>query len=346
MTHTRSRVSQFFAMVMALLTVAALATTLAACSDGGAGEGEKILFAPDWTPNTNQTGLFVAKAKGFFEDTGIDVEILPYNEAGTDVLVDSGQATFGMGTQDRLTIAKSAGADIKSVMAVEQHWATEIAVLADRADIKSPKDLDGKTFGGFGEPADEAILKGVIQAAGGKGEFDSVVLNTNAYEALYNKEVDFTIPYVAWESIEAKKRGIDLKGWRYTDFGFPDNYQIIIFGNQDWMAQHPEETTKFVQAVQRGYQYAIDNPEDAAKILQEENPELLTDLDLLIESQKTLSGEFMRDADGKFGRQTEKQWADLGAFLYDNNLLVDRDGKPLANQPEWKNFFTNEYLAD
>lgn len=341
-----SRISAATMLRRVAVIVAVLAAAMALASCSKEESGAKIVFAPDWDPNTNQTGIYVAKAKGYFEETGIDVEILPYNGAGTDALVDSGQATFGMGTQDRLTIAKTAGANITSVLAVQQHWTTEIAVLADRDDITSPADLDGKKFGGFGEPADDAILKGVIQAAGGKGEFESIVLEGNAYEALYSKDVDFAIPYVAWESIEADKRGVELKGWRYTDFGFPDNYQIIIFGNESWMADHPEEAKKFIQAVQCGYQFAIDNPEEAAKILQEENPELLTDLDLLVKSQKMLSEEFMLDAEGKFGRQTEKQWAELGKFLYDNKLLVDNDGKELTTEPNWSTFFTNDYISD
>ena len=48
--------------------------------------------------------------------------------------------------------AFAAGADITSVMAVLQHWGTQIAVRADRTDITSPKDLDGKVYGGFGGP--------------------------------------------------------------------------------------------------------------------------------------------------------------------------------------------------
>ena len=39
------------------------------------GAQEKITFCLDWTPNTNHTGLYVAQAKGYYEEAGLDVEI-------------------------------------------------------------------------------------------------------------------------------------------------------------------------------------------------------------------------------------------------------------------------------
>ena len=47
------------------------------------GAQEKITFCLDWTPNTNHTGLYVAQAKGYYEEAGLDVEIVqpPINTA-------------------------------------------------------------------------------------------------------------------------------------------------------------------------------------------------------------------------------------------------------------------------
>ena len=53
--------------------------------------------------------------------------------------------------------------------------------------IKRPRDLDGKTYAGFGYPNEEPTLKAVIKADGGKGDFTTVTLDTAAYEALYAK---------------------------------------------------------------------------------------------------------------------------------------------------------------
>ena len=339
---------------IAAASVLALATLLTGCggsdtaAEGTAASNAKttVRFALDWTPNTNHTGLYVALNKGYFEEAGIDVEILPFNNSNPEVLVDAGQAEFGISFQDTASMSMASGADLKSVLAVEQTWATEVAVLADRDDIQSPADLDGLTFGGFDNPAETKTMQGVVKSAGGKGDFDTVVLGTSAYEALYSGDVDFTVPYVAWEGIEAEHRGVDLKTFAYTDHGFPDAYQVIVVGNNTWLDENPDIARDFVQALARGYEDSVEDPEAAAKILQEENSGLLTDLDMLVESQQMLADDYMLDDNGDFGIQTEQHWSELGQFLFDSELLTDNNGKPLDEQPEWSEFFTNEYLQD
>lgn len=127
------------------LTALASTMMLAACG-GGADDSDgmtKVRFALDWTPNTNHTGLYVAMNKGYFEEAGLDVEVVPYNDSNPILLTDSGNAEFAADTQDRMTMAKAAGADVRSVLAIQQSWTTEVSVLAERDDIKSPADLDG-----------------------------------------------------------------------------------------------------------------------------------------------------------------------------------------------------------
>ena len=55
-----------------------------------------------------------------------------------------------------------------------------------------------------------------------------------------------------------------MRYFRYTDFGFPDSYAIVIDANEGWLAQNPDRAAKFVQALQRGYQFAADNPDGAS----------------------------------------------------------------------------------
>lgn len=344
--HPTRRITSVLGATAAVAVVAALVGCSAADTPELDAETPTVRFALDWTPNTNHTGLYVALNQGYFADAGIDVEVLPFNNSNPEVLVDAGQAEFGISFQDTATLSMASGADLRSVLAVQQTWTTEVAVLAERDDIESPADLDGLVFGGFDNPAETSTMRGVVEAAGGSGEFETVVLGTSAYEALYAGEVDFTVPFVAWEGIEAEHRGVDLKTFAYTDSGFPDAYQVIVAGNASWMEQHPDLARGFVQALARGYEDAIEDPEAAAEMLQEENASLLTDLDLLVESQRMLSEQFMLDDAGEFGRQTEEQWSELGDFYFDAGLLAERDGSPLAERPDWSVFFTNEYLED
>ncbi len=327
--------------LLAILLLAA--GTLTACSS--ANQGDTIRFALDWTPNTNHTGLYVALEEGYFADAGLDVEILPYGETSPDTLIDAGRAEFGISFQSSATFAKAGGADIVSVLAPLQHWATAIGVRADDTTIKSPKDLDGRTYAGFGDAGEVETLKQVIKNDGGKGEFTNITLGTSAYEAVYAGEADFTVPYIAWEGIEAEHSKTPFKTFSYTDFGFPDAYAIVVDANQTWLNDHLEEARKFVQALQRGYQFAADEPDRAAQILIDANPGAFPDASLITESQRMLAEKYMKDANGRVGAQTLEQWTGFSRFLFEHGLLVDESGAKLTKEPDWSTYFTNEYLA-
>ncbi len=334
-----------------IVLAAVLALVLAGCAGGGGAGGSepsgpaKIRIALDWTPNTNHTGLYVAQQEGYFRDAGLDVEFLPYNNSSPDTLVSAGAAEFGISFQDSFTFSKAAGADITSVMAVLQHWATQIAVRADRADITSPRDLDGKTYGGFGGPGEAPKMSAVIKNAGGTGKFSAVVLGTAAYEALYNGQVDFTEPFMAWEGIEADLRGEPLKTFSYTDYGFPDAYNVLLIGNSPWLKAHPDLAAKFVQAAQRGYRLGADDPARGAALLMAANPGAFTAPELVTRSQDMLSARFLRDESGAVGPQTLQKWAGYSGFVVDSGVLTGPDGAPLTTRPDFSTWFTNEYLG-
>ncbi|MFA9424584.1 MAG: ABC transporter substrate-binding protein, partial [Sedimentibacter sp.] len=64
-------------------------------TDDTAKINEKVSIVLDWTPNTNHTGLYVAQAKGYFAEQGLDVEIVQPPEGGAEMLVGGGGAEFG-----------------------------------------------------------------------------------------------------------------------------------------------------------------------------------------------------------------------------------------------------------
>ncbi|MGW0019703.1 ABC transporter substrate-binding protein [Rhodococcus sp. NPDC003382] len=327
----------------ALLVAIVAIALVPACSSSES--DDTIRFALDWTPNTNHTGLYVAMQEGLFDEAGLDVEILPYNNTTPDTLVDAGNAEFGISTQGMTTFARAAGSHTVSVLAPLQHWATGIAVKADRADLARPRDLDGHIYAGFGDPGDEETLRQVIRNDGGRGEFTSVILGTSAYEAVYSGTADFTASYLAWEGIEAEHRGLPMRYFSYTDYGFPDAYAIVISGNEDWLAEHPEQARAFVQAVQRGYEIAAEDPERAARDLIDANPGAFEDEALVFESQRMLSADQLRDENGNVGTQTLERWTGYSRFLYEKGLLAGPDGRPLTEEPDWSTYFTDDYLT-
>jgi ABC-type nitrate/sulfonate/bicarbonate transport system substrate-binding protein len=327
-----------------VLAALAASPLLAACGAGGGGT-RSVRIALDWTPNTNHTGLYVAQQQGWFRDAGLDVQFLPFNSTSPDTLVSSGAAEFGISFQDSFTYSKAAGADITSVMAILQHWGTAIGIRAGRTDITSPKDLDGKIYGGFGGPGEQPKMATVIRDAGGRGVFTTVVLGTSAYEALYAGKVDFTEPFLAWEGIQAQMSGRPFRTFAYTDYGFPDAYSVLLMANSPWLAAHPDQATAFVRAAQRGYQLGADDPGRAAQLLMDANPGTFTEPTLVTRSQDMLAATYLKDGAGKVGPQTSGTWTGYSGFVFDTGTLVGPDGTPLATRPDFSTWFTNAHLG-
>ena len=106
--------------IIALLLSVLIVFCLSAC---GKTENEKITIVLDWTPNTNHTGIFVAQANGYFEDAGLNVEIVQPPEDGAVALVASGKAQFGVSFQDTIAPAffGESPVPVTAVAAVIQH---------------------------------------------------------------------------------------------------------------------------------------------------------------------------------------------------------------------------------
>ena len=132
---------------------------------GSQGALGTVRLALDWTPNTNHTGFYVADANGWYDQAGVDLQVLPYTGTTPETLIAAGQAECGISFQDAMTFAAAAGAPIVSVMAILQHTAQEIAVLAS-----SDHPAEGPRrphYAGFGYPNEEPTLQSVIKADGG-----------------------------------------------------------------------------------------------------------------------------------------------------------------------------------
>ncbi|RKJ22474.1 ABC transporter substrate-binding protein, partial [Butyricicoccus sp. 1XD8-22] len=98
-------------------------------------------------------------------DEGLDVEIILPGEAGADQLVASGKSEFGVSYQESITEARVQDVPIVSIGAVIQHNTSGFASPVDK-NIKSPKDFEGKSYGGWGAPLEKAVLASLMETEG------------------------------------------------------------------------------------------------------------------------------------------------------------------------------------
>jgi ABC-type nitrate/sulfonate/bicarbonate transport system substrate-binding protein len=97
-----------------------------------------------------------------------------------------------------------------------------------------------------------------------------------------------------------------------------DEYSPLIVANNDYLEENPDRAKAFLAAVKKGYEYAIDNPKEAAGILCEEVPEL--DEELVLNSQEWLADQYTADAD-YWGELDTDRWDACYGWLYDQGII-------------------------
>lgn len=334
-----------------LLALCALLLTLTACGQnagktaetGPAASGAKTAEKPrdvkivlDWSPNTNHTGLYVAKEQGYYEEEGLNVDIVLPGAGGADAMVASGEVPFGVSVQENVTQGRIQGVPLVSIAAVIQHNTSGFAAPADKG-IKTPKDFEGKTYGGWGSPVEEAVMKSIMDQSGADvGKVKFVNIGEADYFTAVKRDIDFAWIFYAWTGIEAELRGEPLDMQYVKDYSKQlDYYTPVIVTNEKTIADDPELIKAFMRATSKGYRYAIEHPEESAEMLLKAVPDL--DKDLVVASQKWLSPKYQEDA-ARWGEQKREVWQNYSDWMHERGLLE----KPLDTDKA----FTNEFLPE
>ena len=321
--------------VIFLLTIA-MVLGLAAC--GGTGE-EPITVVLDWTPNTNHTGIYVALAKGYFEEMGLNVQVVQPPEDGAVALVASGKAQFGVSFQDSLApaFAGDSPMPVTAVAALIQHNTSGIVSRAGEG-MDTPKGLEGKKYATWDLDVEKATIRDVMEADG--GNFDLVELIpstvTDEVSALQSGSVDAIWIFYGWAGIACEVAGLETDYFEFADIDpVFDYYTPVLIGNNAWLEENPDTARAFLTALGKGYTYAAGHPAEAADILMEAAPELKANSALVYASQEYLATAYIADA-ARWGEFDGERWAAFFNWLNENDLL---DG---ALDPNFG--YTNEYL--
>lgn len=297
---------------------------------------EKVTVLLDWTPNTNHTGIYAAKALGYFKDEGLDVEIIQPGSGGVPQMVAADQAQLGFSYQEEVTIARSEGVPVQAVAAVLQHNTSGFAAPAAKK-INRPRDFEGKRYGGWGSPAEAATLRALMEADG--ADFNKVkIVNIGSADFFTSvrKDVDFAWIFYGWTGIEAELKGIKLSFIKLNAFNpVLDYYTPVLICGESTLKQDPILIRKMLKAISRGYVFAAENPDRAAKILIGEVPEL--NPELVGASQKYLSPEYIADAP-RWGEMKAERWESYGKWMTRSKLL----SKPFKAEGA----FSNQYLPE
>ena len=298
----------------------------------------KITVLLDWIPNTNHTGMYVAKEKGYYTEEGLSVDIIQPSEGGSAALIAAGQAEFGISYQEQVTHARTTKEPlpVKAIAAIIQHNTSGFASPIERG-IKSPKDFEGKKYGGWGSPMETAMIKALMQNDGGDfSKTEIIYIGAIDFFTSVREHVDYTWIYYGWDGVASQLKNFPINFILLQDYDSSlDFYTPVIIASEDLLLKEPELARKFLKATTKGYEFCMKNPEEAAEELLKNAPE--TDREIAIASQKYLASQFQADAD-RWGEMKEEVWENYANWMYERKLIDEELDVNAA--------FTNEYLPE
>jgi NitT/TauT family transport system substrate-binding protein len=286
-----------------------------------------------YIPDIQFSPLYVAVAKGYFRQAGVQVTFDYSDENDIVALVGADQIQFGVVSGEQVLLARAQGLPIVYVAAWYQQYPVSVVAKSDQ-NIHSPSDLRGKTIGLPGLYGANYIGLRALLHAGDLTESD-VKLDSIKYtqvEALATGREQAVSVYTNNEPVQLRAQGYDLTELRVADYIQLASNGLIT--NEKTMAENPDLVRRMVKAFMQGLADVIADPA-AAYETSKAYVENLAQLDANLQKQKLATSIELWKAD-RLGYSQMQAWESMQAVLLDMGLLTQPQDLSKA--------FTNEFL--
>jgi NitT/TauT family transport system substrate-binding protein len=250
----------------------------------------------------------VAHELGYFQELGLDVDVIPGLEAENMKLLAAGRVQFaGSGTASTVIQSIVNDAPIKGVAVMSPVGMGALMVL-EESGIKEPKDLEGKTLGYKG--ALPANFKAMFKNAG--ADINKINLVSVGYDPtiLATTDVDAITVFKSNEPDAMRKLGYNVRLMDPKDYGVNSNFGVVV-ANTEFIEKNPTAAEDFLRALFKAHEYIKANQAEVIKILESRSE---TSYNLEVETNRLkVEMEIVESTkhEGKgVGYHTEKQWED------------------------------------
>ena len=324
--------------IPAVLTALVLAVS-GACSNseddaGGEGELRKVTFRGPFVTSGGDAPFYFARELGYYEDAGIDLEILD-SKSSVQTVDDVATGGVEFGEADGTAVMLAAGADRPVVAVASTVGRSSFGFfVADDSGITEPEELAGATVAAI--PTVESSMIAALNAAGlSRDDVEPVFADSNALITTYlGGQVDalYTTALLRGAVMQRPSSMI-----LQSDMGYnPPDFALIV--HPDLLEEDPELVRSFVEATLKGFQAAREDPEAAIAALLDAHPELDPDPAAGVLAAVT---EFLcSDAQSEmpYGRNAEEDWTVAATAL--------QEYAGLEGAPEAERFMTNELFDE
>ncbi|WP_441890423.1 ABC transporter substrate-binding protein [Microbacterium sp.] len=267
----------------AVVGAVAVVGGLAACSAETDKPGDddaltSIRFVQEWpVPDGFWIPWVVAKDQGFYEDAGLDVDIMtPPNVAATMQYLGTDEADIAFTTSVDIVTARSQGVPVVGIGAygTSNNW----GLMSKTSEPIDPADLEGKLVGTYNDAWSNAQLSMMLASVGKTiSDVTLVTADSSTVPLLVEDQVDVITGITNAEGSELESLGVTDYSIAYSkDFGAPDAPVLMLAANEEWLSDNTEAAQSFMEATIKGLNYARNNPEEAIQIFMDTYPDAQT----------------------------------------------------------------------
>lgn len=318
---------------MSRILLMVVATVLAGCTgttqksnESSKKNPEEISIMLDWYPNAVHSAIYVAQEKGYFKDEGLNVKIeMPADTNDPLKLAATGKVDLALSYQTQTVISRSEGIPVVSVATLVRH-PLDVIMFKKETGLKTPKDLEGKSVGYPSTSISEALVETMVKNDG--GDFNKVKMTDVSWDlmpAIATDKVDAIIGgYINHEYVLLNKEGYNMDTMKLTDYGVPDNYELVLVAGEKTLAKKKTSIEKFWRAVTKGQEDVKKNPEEGLKVLlNHENDSFPLNKEVETKSLETLLP-LMEDSHVPFGYQEAEKWKEVADWLYETGVIKEK----------------------
>lgn len=224
---------------------------------------EKFSVLLDWYVNPDHGPLYVAKAQGYFNEAGLDVELIaPANPNDPPKLVAAKKADVAISYQPQLHLHVDQGLPLVRIGTLVATPLNCIVVLAE-SDITKISDMKNRKIGYSVAGFEDALLASVLEAHG--LSIDDVTLvnvNFSLSPALMSEQVDAVIgAYRNFEINQMDIHGVPGRAFYIEEEGIPTYDELIVVAHRESVSD--PRMRKFIDALERAVQFMINHPQQA-----------------------------------------------------------------------------------
>jgi len=221
----------------------------------------------NWVPNVQFAGILVAKEKGWYEESGIDLTVKGWKEGVVPIDdVVAGKAQVAVADAAELIRFRVRGSIVKAIGTAFRKSPSCLLSLKAKG-IETPKQLAGKKVG-IHNPESDVMIKIMLQSQGLKYEDIIPVKVGWDFQPLIDGTIDVYTAFMNNEPLTMKKMGYDVSYMPGFKYGY-DFYSGLYIVSDEMIQKHPDLIQKFLEVSLKGWNEAYKNPSETAKLVVE-----------------------------------------------------------------------------